>query len=266
MSVLDAVFMVLAGVAAGSINAIVGSGSLVTFPTLLLLGIPPIPANISNSLAMLGGGVTAIVGYRRELSGGWPFLRTLVPISVVGALAGALLLLVLPASAFKAIVPVLIAFGLVLVIVGPRLQRAAAAGHATAGTTSVLPPAGHGAGWRRWVLTVGVLLAAAYGGYFGAAQGVILMGLLSAFAVGDLQTLNGYKNVLAFVANGVAGLVFIVVAWDKILWHVVVLVGVGALVGGWVGASLGRRLPAPVLRATIVVIGIVGIVKVVWFP
>lgn len=256
MSVLDAVFMVVAGVWAGGINAIVGSGSLVTFPTLLLLGVPAVPANISNNLAMLGGGVTAIVGYRRELAGGWPFLRTLVPLSVVGALSGALLLLALPASAFHAIVPVLIAFGLLLVILGPRMQRRE--GHSGM--------AGHLPGWRRPALMAGVTLAAAYGGYFGAAQGVILMGLLSALAAGDLQTLNGYKNVLAFVANLVAAAVFITVAWDQIRWEVVLLVGGGAFIGGWLGANVGRRLPAPVLRAVIVVIGIVGIVKVVWFP
>ncbi len=255
MSVLGAVLMVLAGVWAGGINAIVGSGSLVTFPTLLLLGVPPVAANISNNIAMLFGGVTAIVGYRREISGGGAFLRSLIPMSVIGSLGGALLLLALPASAFHAIVPVLIAFGLVLVVLGPRMQRRE--GHTGA--------AGHLPGWRRPALMVGALLAAAYGGYFGAAQGVILMGLLSVLASGDLQTLNGYKNVLAFVANLVAAVVFMTVAWHKIQWDVVALVGLGAFLGGWFGANVGRRLPAPVLRGVIVVIGVLGIVKVVWF-
>lgn len=265
MSVLDATLMVLAGVSAGAINAIVGSGSLITFPTLLLLGVPPVPANISNNVAMLGGGVTAIAGYRREISGGWPFLRTLLPMTAVGALGGALLLLVLPAEAFRAIVPILIALGLIFVILGPRMQQAAARTH-THVEGAPEPEPGHGAGWRRWALSAGVLLAGAYGGYFGAAQGVILMGLLSALAIGDLQTLNGYKNVLAFGANGVAAAVFIVVAWDRIRWDVVLLVGLGALIGGYLGAHYGRRLPTPVLRGIIVVIGVLGIVKVIWFP
>ena len=256
MSALDAFLMVLAGVAAGTINTIVGSGSLITFPTLLLLGVPPVPANISNNLGMLGGGITGSWGYRKELRGSATVLRRLAPMSLVGSAIGALLLLSLPASAFKGIVPVLIGIGLVLVIVGPRLQRWSAARHDDDGRM----PA-----WQPPLLMGGVLLAGMYGGYFGAAQGVILMGLLSTLAQGPLQTLNGYKNVLAFIANAVAGIVFVLVARDQIHWLVALFVGVGSLIGGVVGAGVGRRLPAPVLRAVIVVIGVVGIVKVVWF-
>lgn len=257
MSVVQALLLVLAGVGAGTINAIVGSGSLITFPTLLLLGYPPVAANISNNLGMLGGGLTGTWGYRRELTGAAPVLRRLLPMTVVGASVGAVLLLRLPASAFRAIVPVLIALGLVLVVLGPRLQARSAR------------PSEEGArdsGWRLPVLMTGVLLAGAYGGYFGAAQGVILMGLLSSLAVGSLQTLNGYKNVLAFAANAVAGLVFLATARNQIHWGVVALIGLGSLVGGWLGAGVGRRLPGPALRIIIVVVGVVGIVKVVWFP
>ena len=257
MSVVQALLLVLAGVGAGTINAIVGSGSLITFPTLLLLGYPPVPANISNNLGMLGGGITGTLGYRRELRGAAPVLRRLLPMTVVGAAIGALLLLRLPASAFRAIVPVLIALGLVLVVLGPRLQARAA----DRAAQDVADP-----GWRLPLLMAGVLLAGAYGGYFGAAQGVILMGLLSSLAAGSLQALNGYKNVLAFAANAVAGLVFLATARDQIHWGVVALIGLGSLAGGWIGAGVGRRLPAPVLRVVIVVVGVVGIVKVVWFP
>lgn len=250
--------MVLAGLWAGGINAIVGSGSLVTFPTLLLLGVPPVPANISNNISMLGGGVTSIVGYRRELQGGSAVLRRLAPMTVIGAAIGALLLLKLPASAFRAIVPVLIILGLAMVVWGPRLQSAAARRHEERGRR----PA-----WQQPALLVGVLLAGAYGGYFGAAQGVIVMGLLSMFStLDDLQIANAYKNVLAFVANGVAAVVFVVTAHDQIRWLVVLFVGGGALVGGWLGASFGRRLPSSVLRAIIVVIGLIGVAKVIWFP
>lgn len=257
MSVLNALLMVLAGIAAGTINTIVGSGSLITFPTLLLLGIPPVPANISNNIGMLGGGITGSWGYRGELRDGGPLLRRLVPMSLVGSAIGALLLLRLPASAFKGIVPVLIGLGLVLVIFGPSLQSWAAARHEQAGGV----PA-----WQAPVLMGGVLLAGMYGGYFGAAQGVILMGLLSSLAAGSLQTLNGYKNVLALIANGVAAIVFVLVARDQIHWLAALFVGLGSFIGGFVGAGIGRRLPSRVLRAVIVVIGVVGIVKVVWFP
>ncbi len=257
MSVLNALLMVLAGIAAGTINTIVGSGSLITFPTLLLLGIPPVPANISNNIGMLGGGITGSWGYRSELREGGPLLRRLVPMSLAGSAIGALLLLRLPASAFKGIVPVLIGLGLVLVIFGPSLQSWAAARHEHAGGV----PA-----WQAPALLGGVLFAGMYGGYFGAAQGVILMGLLSTLAQGSLQHLNGYKNVLAFIANAVAAIVFVLVARDQIHWLAVLFVGLGSFLGGFVGAGVGRRLPPQVLRAVIVVIGVVGIVKVVWFP
>jgi uncharacterized membrane protein YfcA len=112
----------------------------------------------------------------------------------------------------------------------------------------------------------GVLVAGVYGGYFGAAQGVILMGLLSALSSEAIQRLNGYKNVMGTVVNAVAAATFMVVAWDRIDWRVAALIGGGAFVGGYLGASLGRRLPANGLRAFIIVVGLVGIVKIVWFP
>ncbi|MEO7071150.1 MAG: sulfite exporter TauE/SafE family protein, partial [Nostocoides sp.] len=174
----------------------------------------------------------------------------------VGSAIGALLLLWLPASAFKGIVPVLIGLGLVLVILGPSIQRWSASRHHDGGRM----PA-----WQPALLMAGVLLAGMYGGYFGAAQGVILMGLLSTLAQGSLQTLNGYKNVLALIANVVAGAVFVLVARDQIHWLVALFVGLGSLLGGVLGAGVGRRLPPAVLRAVIVVIGVAGIVKVVWF-
>lgn len=257
MSALEIVLVILAGLWAGTINTIVGSGSLVSFPTLVLLGIPPITANVSNNIGLLPGGLSGTWGYRRELAGRWRGLLRLLPMTVVGSAVGASLLLVLPESAFSAIVPVLILFGLVMVVFGPRLQRWSAARHHDTGT---LP------GWQAPALAAGLLLAGAYGGYFGAAQGVILMGLLSTLATGTLQQLNGYKNVMATVANSVAAVVFVIAAPEQVDWLVVALIGVGSLVGGVLGAGIGRRLPANVLRGVIIVIGLVGIVKIVFFP
>lgn len=250
--------MVLAGIAAGTINTIVGSGSLITFPTLLFLGYPPIPANISNNIALLGGGITGTWGYRRELAGTGRVLRRLAPMSIVGGISGALLLLWLPAGAFRAIVPVLIAFGLVLVIFGPRISAWSAQRHDDI--------EGREPAWQAPTLTGATFVAGVYGGYFGAAQGVILLGLLSALGRGTLQTLNACKNVLAFLVNLVAGITFAITAWDQIRWEAVALVGLGSLIGGVIGAGVGRRLPAQILRAVIVVVGVVGIVKVVFFP
>nr|WP_202881724.1 sulfite exporter TauE/SafE family protein [Pedococcus badiiscoriae] len=246
----------VAGLAAGTINTVVGSGTLITFPTLLFFGYPPVVANVSNTVGLVAGGVTAVHGYRAELAGAGRMLRRLAPASLLGGVIGAVLLLVLPAKAFQAIVPVLIGLGLVLVVLGPRLQARAAARH----EAGIAP-----APWHAAALVGGVLVAGVYGGYFGAAQGVILMGLLSALSTEPLQRLNGFKNVLATIVNAVAAITFMLVAWGRIDWLVAVLIGLGAFAGGIVGAKVGRRLPPLALRAVIIVVGLVGIIKIVWF-
>ena len=257
MSPLDALLVVLAGIGAGTINTIVGSGTLITFPTLLLLGIPPITANISNNIGMVPGSLTGSIGYRTELVGAAPTLRRLAPMSLLGAVVGAVLLLVLDPKLFRAIVPVLILLGLVLVLTGPRInawaERRRAAGTASAAN-------------HERAMQGGVFGAGVYGGYFGAAQGIILMGVLGALSSEPIQRLNGYKNVLATIVNGVAALVFILVARDQIDWLVVLLIAIGSTLGGVLGSTVGRRLPPPVLRGVIVVIGLVAIVKLVAFP
>jgi uncharacterized membrane protein YfcA len=242
--------------AAGTINTVVGSGTLITFPVLVFLGYPPVVANVSNTVGLVAGGVTAVHGYRSELRGAGRTLRRLAPASLVGGIVGAVLLLVLPPAAFQAIVPVLIALGLTLVVLGPRLQRRAVERHEAG-----IPPAA----WHGTALTAGVLVAGIYGGYFGAAQGVILMGLMSALSTEPIQRLNGYKNVLATVVNAVAAVTFMVVAWGRIDWLVALLVGLGAFAGGVIGSRVGRRLPPLGLRAVIIVVGVVGIIKILWF-
>jgi uncharacterized membrane protein YfcA len=254
VSFWSALAIAVAGAGAGFINTIVGSGTLLTFPTLLFFGVNPLVANVSNNIGLVAGGVTGSWGYRHELAGQAPGLRRLMPLSFVGSIVGAGLLLVLPPAAFRTIVPVLIAAALVLVLVGPRIQAAAAAAHHGAE-----PP------WHGPALAVGVFVAGVYGGYFGAAQGVLLMGLLSALSAEPLQRLVGYKNVLALVVNVVAALTFVGFAREHIDWVVVLLVAVGSLVGGVVGARVGRRIPPALLRGVIVTIGVVAITKLVWF-
>ena len=243
-----------AGVAAGTINTIVGSGSLITFPTLLAFGIAPVTANVSNNIGMVPGGISGTWGYRRELDGQGPLVRRLVPMSLLGSVAGALLLLRLPAAAFQAIVPVLLALSLVLVVLQPRLQARVLARHAD-------PDVGHSR-LHQPLLLGGTLGAGAYGGYFGAAQGVLLMGLLGSLVPESMQRLNAVKNVLSLVVNSVAAVTFLVVARDHIDPAAVALVASGSLVGGLLGARFGRRLPPGVLRGLIVVVGIVAIVRV----
>lgn len=238
------------------INTVVGSGTLITFPTLIFFGVNPLVANVSNNIGLVAGGVTGSWGYRHELTGQAPTLRRLMPLSFVGSVVGAGLLLVLPATAFKTIVPVLILVALVLVLVGPRLQARARSEANGAGATP---------SWHAPVMGTGVLVAGMYGGYFGAAQGVLLMGLFSVLSSERLQRLNGYKNVLALIVNVVAAVVFVLFARGSIDWLIVVLVGSGAFVGGIIGARVGRRIPPAVLRGLIITIGVVAILKLVWF-
>jgi hypothetical protein len=246
---LEVAAVVLAGVAAGTINTVVGSGTLITFPTLLAVGVPPVTANVSNTIGLVPGSLSGAVGYRRELNGQRGRLVRLGSASLVGGVAGAALLLVLPEAAFDAVVPVLIALGCVLVVVQPRVGAWVAA-RAEARGREVHP---HGAGWV-WLL---VMLTGVYGGYFGAAQGVLLMAVLGVGLQETMQRNNATKNVLAMIVNAVAALVFIAVA--EVDWLVAGLIAVGAVVGGQIGATVGRRLPPAVLRGVIVLVGVVAL-------
>ena len=248
----EVVALLAAGMAAGTMNTIVGSGTLITFPTLLFFGYTPLVANVSNTVGLVTGGLTGIAGYRAELVGQGPTLRRLVPVSFIGALTGAILLLELPESAFEAIVPALIGAALLMVLFGPRLQTWAVARHPD-----------HDSLGRRLLMTVGVFAAGIYGGYFGAAQGALLVGLMSVLMTISLQRINAAKNVLVTVVNSVAAITFMLVAWERINWPVAALIAAGALPGGYVGARVGRRLSPVMLRGVIVVVGVVAIAKMV---
>jgi len=249
VSPTEAVLIALAGVAAGTINTVVGSGTLITFPTLLAFGVPPVTANVSNTVGLVPGSMSGVFGYRRELAGQRARVLRLGAASLVGGVAGALLLLWLPSSAFDAIVPALIALGVVLVLLGPRIQRSVAA---RAESRGGIPD--HGVWW----VWPAVAAAGVYGGYFGAAQGVLLMAVLGIGVNDDLQRLNATKNVLALIVNTASAVIFIAVA--DIDWAVAGLIAVGSVVGGQLGATVGRRLSPAVLRGVIVVVGLTALV------
>jgi uncharacterized protein len=250
MSVTDFLIILLAGMGAGTINTVVGSGSLITFPTLVALGYPPLLANVSNNIGLVPGGVSGVHGYRRELVGQRTRLRRLVPASILGGLTGATLLLVLPSSLFDKVVIVLICTALVLVVAQPTLSRRLAARRAAR------PHSHHDATLGVQVL---VALAGVYGGYFGAAQGIILISILGIMIDDHLQRLNGCKNVLAGSVNAVAAIVFILVT--DVDWKVVAAIAVGSTIGGQIGARYGRRLNPAALRAVIVVVGLTAVIR-----
>jgi uncharacterized membrane protein YfcA len=245
MTPFEAVAILCAGLAAGTINTIVGSGSLITFPTLLAFGYAPLDANVSNTVGLVPGSISGAIGYRRELVGQKSRAIRLGIVASAGGLTGAALLRAFP-GAFAAIVPALIFVALVLVAVGPRLATALAHHR-------------HDEAHKSWPLALTVFGTAIYGGYFGAGQGIILIALLTIFLPDDLQRLNGLKNVLAVLINGVAALLFAFVA--PVHWDVALLIAVGSIVGGQVGARVGRRLPAPLLRLAIICVGIVAEVR-----
>jgi uncharacterized membrane protein YfcA len=205
-----------------------------------------VTANVSNTIGLVPGVASGIVGYRRELRGQRARIVRLGSASVTGGVIGAVLLLWLPAGAFSAIVPALILVGLVLVVLQPRISAWVDARHE--GARGEFGPS--------WVWPA-VLGTGVYGGYFGAAQGVILMGILGIGIADSLQRLNGLKNVLAGLVNGVAGLIFVFVA--HVDWTVVLLIAGGSIVGGQLGATIGRRLSPLVLRIVIVVVGLVAL-------
>jgi uncharacterized membrane protein YfcA len=247
MDVGEVVAIALAGLAAGAINTVVGSGTLITFPVLLAFGYAPVTANVSNTIGLVPGSLSGAVGYRRELTGQGRRILRLGTASLLGGTTGAVLLLVLPASAFKAIVPAFIAIALVLVVVQPRLNEALA--HRALGRD----------GEGGIVTPLAVYAAGVYGGYFGAAQGILLLGVLGVTLPQDLQRTNALKNVLTAIVNGVAGIYFAIAA--HVEWAPAGIIAGASIVGGQLGAHYGRRLHPAVLRGVIVVVGVSAIVR-----
>ena len=256
MPLTHVILIVLAGVGAGAINAVVGSGTLITFPTLVAMGYPPVTSTMSNAVGLVAGSVSGTWGYRRELRGQWNRLRWQVPASVIGAAVGAWLLLQLPAKVFAHVVPVLLIAALILVLIGPRIQTWARARAEESGRSADEVSSG-----RMVALTASTFAIGIYGGYFTAAQGILLVGAMGALLPESVQRTNAAKNLLALLVNVVAALAYTLVAFERIDWEAAGLIAVGSLLGGWLGARYGRRLSPNMLRATIVVVGLIGLYR-----
>jgi len=258
LEIWQALIILLAGVWAGTINTVVGSGSLVTFPVLVAMGLNPVNAVVSNAIGLVAGGVSGAVGYRAELRTVPATLKRLLPASIVGALVGAWLLLHLPESVFGFVSPVLVLLAVLLVIFQPKLAAWARkrAGGEHLDTPDLQPFSA--------VLVALVFLTGIYGGYFTAAQGVILMGIFGVMLHGSLQQANAIKVMLSLAVNLVAAVAYLIFAEDRIDWIVAALIAVGSLFGGWLGAKIGRRLSPVILRGCIVVLGTVAFIHLVW--
>ncbi len=258
--------VLLAGFWAGTINSIVGSGTLVTFPVLVAVGFPPVTAQISNAMGLVAAGFSGTFGYRRELKQSLGVVPVLTTASVIGGVIGAFLLTVLPERVFEIAAPCLIVVALGFVVLQPRLNRWVKARRAAeqAETGGAAMPADPADDVPRgpvspllWALVFG---AGVYGGYFVAAQGVLLMGILGVFLTGLLVHANAVKTWLSLCVNLVAAVFYLLFAFDRIDWVAVLLIAVSSLVGGSVGAKIGRRISPTLLRGVIVAVGLVGLV------
>lgn len=256
MPVSQAIVVFIAGLSAGAVNAVVGSGTLITFPTLVAMGYPPVTATMSNAVGLVAGNVSGTWGYRRELRGQSDRLRWQLPASLVGAVLGAYLLLHLPETVFINVVPALLIVALILVVTGPWVQAWARDRAERAGRS-----ADHVSPGRMAALVVSTFAIGVYGGYFTAAQGVLLVGVMGALLPESVQRMNAAKNLMTLLVNVVAALAYTWVAFDRISWPVAGFIAAGSLLGGWLGAHYGRRLSPNALRAAIVVVGLIGVYR-----
>lgn len=241
-SPIQLLVIALAGLLGGAVNAVVGSGTLISFPVLVAAGIPPVPANGTNTTGLSFGSFSSALAYRSELRPHWRYLRFPVLASLIGAACGASLVLVFPPTVFEFLVPWLIAMAAILVAIQPRVNRWVS-GRPSIHRHPVLLPLGAG--------IVGI-----YGGYFGAGQGVMLMAVLGATYDSDMQIANGAKNLLAAVANITAAVVFIVTG--NVVWLAAMTLAIGAIVGGYVGGRLARKIASVWLRRIVVAVGFVA--------
>ena len=250
MSPLEIGLLAGAGLTAGGVNALAGGGSLVSFPALLALGLPPLTANVTNSVALWPGYVGTAVGYRAELRPQRRRLLALTPAALLGAGVGCLLLLVTSQELFDRIVPGLIILGSLLLAVQGRVS------------TRVRRLPGGGGGLRSPLLHGSLFASAAYGAYFGGGLGVVLLAVLGVFVADDLQHLNGLKSALSLLINGVALVAFSV--FGPVDGNSVAVLAPAALAGGFFGAKLARRLDQKRLRALVVMFGlVVGVVLLI---
>lgn len=268
--------VLLAAIWAGAINTVVGSGTLVTFPVLVAMGVPPVSATVSNAMGLIAGNFTGAWGYRREIRQVKSVLMKLLPASLVGGIIGATLLITLPEEVFGRVAPILIVVSLGFVVFQPRLSRWVKERSArrqqekhqegTGTEEAQVDQTGTPLPAVSLALTVLVFFAGIYGGYFVAAQGILLMGVLGIFLAASIQQANGVKNLLVAVVNLTAAISYVIVDYlvrepDErvILWGVVLVIAVGSTLGGLFGAWIGRRLKPVVLRTVIITLGLVAL-------
>jgi uncharacterized protein len=248
MTGLETLFVLLAGFGAGIMTSTVGVASMLSFPVLVAVGLPPVVANASNTVGMTPGGLSGSFGYREELREHPRLTAAVITTCAVGAVAGAALLLALPPGVFEAIVPWLILFTCLLVGVSPRLNRwlrRHRQGLEIEQRTRMSPV-------TRFFAT----LTGVYGGYFGAGSGVMMLAVLGLGVDVEFRIINALKTLAVVAANVVATVIFVAAA--EIDWRAVGMLAAGSVIGGYVGARIGRRLPPTLLRSLVVLVGVIA--------
>ncbi len=239
---MHALLVFCAAAVAGAINSVAGGGTLVSFPTLIWLGVPSIVANATNTVALVPGSIGSVWGYRREVAGADPRVFALIVPSVIGAIVGAVLLYRTPAELFDRLVPILILFATILFMVQEPIQR-------RFNLTAAHEARSH---WLSWTMFF-QLLVGLYGGYFGAGIGILMLAALSLIGHTDIHQMNGLKNVLASCINAVASAYFI---WaGLVIWPDALIMAVGAIIGGVGGAGVARRIGRKAVRRIVVGVG-----------
>jgi uncharacterized membrane protein YfcA len=241
------VLLILAGVAAGTVNAIAGGGSLITFPSLIATGLPTVDANVTNSVSVFPGYVSSVAGSRTDLAGQGPRIRAILPVAVLGSAGGCALLLLTPARAFELIVPFLVLAAAATLAFQDRLR-------ALVGHPRTMSP-------RRAALTLQIVVfaGAVYGGYFGAALGVMYVAALALILDEPLKRINALKNVLSAAVGLITVIVFAIFA--PVHWGAALTLAPATIIGGYAGAKVARRLPPRVLRYLIVTFGtVIGLI------
>jgi uncharacterized membrane protein YfcA len=243
---LELLAVAAAGAAAGASNALAGAGSLITFPTLVALGLPPLSANVTSTVGLIPGAAGGAIGYADLLQEQRARVTRLAVPTLIGAVAGTVLLLVTSNDTFEAIVPALVAGSCLLLLFQPRL-------------TARVSQAGDE---HSPLLTVGLVFSGAYAAYFGSAVGILLLGLLALFVTDSMQHLNGLKILLAGIANLLAAVAYAFLA--AVDWHFAVCLMVSSLIGGRLGARYARRVDGEALRVAIAVVGLVVAAVLAW--
>lgn len=239
--------LLIAGLAAGITNSIAGGGTLLSFPALLLAGLTPVVANVTNTVAVWPGYLSGTVGYRAQVAEDAPKHKDLALVAAAGAVLGTVLLLTAPASVFHRLVPYLVLAATGLLAAQPWLSRRLVSAPVVAGTAPGARPTGP------WALRIGIGLASTYGAYFGGGLGIVLLAILGLTLGTDLQRLNGLKTALSLLINTVALAGFAV--FGPVQWGAVAIIAPASLAGGALGARVAQRLDSRTLRRVVVVFG-----------